>query len=214
MSPNLSPYLRRLRKLGLVERRIPATIPHHERKSTTRSRYHLRDSYLRFYFRFIEPNLEMIEQGLVDLLWQRMGEQFRAFIGATAFEDLCREWTLVQARQGELPLQPELVGSHWARDAQIDVVAINWRERAILLGECKWGDDPVGLPVIRKLVEQSIKVVPGSDWSIFYAFFARTGFTAPAREEAKKHQALLIDLVTLDRDLREDMLRDKFRNEN
>ncbi|HUV91171.1 MAG TPA: DUF234 domain-containing protein [Anaerolineae bacterium] len=29
------------------------------------------------------------------------------------------------------------VGSHWSRQAQADVVAINWRERAILLGECK-----------------------------------------------------------------------------
>ncbi|MBV7340029.1 ATP-binding protein [Chloroflexi bacterium TSY] len=207
---NLSPYLRRLRKLGLVERRIPATIPRPERNSTTRSRYHLCDSYLRFYFRFIEPNLEMIEQGLVDLLWQRMGEQFRAFVGATVFEELCREWTLIQARQGKLPLQPELVGSHWARNAQVDVLAINWRERAILLGECKWGSEAVGFPVIRKLVEQASKVVPGDDWNVSYAFFARAGFTAPAREEAERVGALLVDLATLDRDLRQDMIGDIF----
>jgi hypothetical protein len=29
-------------------------------------RYHLRAPYLRFYFRFIEPNLEMVELGLTD----------------------------------------------------------------------------------------------------------------------------------------------------
>jgi len=141
-SANLSPYLRRLRELGLIERRIPATIPRPERLSTTRSRYHLRDPYLRFYFRFVEPNLEMIEQELNDLLWQRIGEQFRAFIGATVFEELCREWTLIQARQNKLSLQPELVGSHWSREAQIDVVAIN----------C--------VSVIRKLAERASKVVP------------------------------------------------------
>jgi len=63
---------------------------------------------LRFYFRFIKPNLEMIELELTDLLWERIGEQtsvssvepFRAFVGVTAFEDLCREWTLTQARAG------------------------------------------------------------------------------------------------------------------
>lgn len=207
---NLSPYLRRMRKMGFVERRIPATIPQPERDSTTRSRYHLRDPYLRFYFRFIEPNLEMIEQGLVDLLWQRIGEQFRAFVVAIVFEELCREWTLIQARQGKLPFSPELVGSHWARNAQIDVVGINWREHAILLGECKWGSEAVGLPIIRKLIERTSKVVPDDDWNVSYAFFARAGFTTPAHEEAKRVGALLVDLATLDRDLRQDMFGDIF----
>ncbi len=119
---NLSPYLTRLRDLGLVERRVPATIPSDQQRTTTRSRYHLRDPYLRFYFRFIEPNLSLVEQELTDVLWDRISEQFRAFVGATAFEDLCREWVLVQARARQLPLLPELVGSHWSQDAQVDVV--------------------------------------------------------------------------------------------
>jgi len=209
-SANLSPYLRRLRELGLVQRRIPATIPHPERRTTTRSRYHLHDPYLRFYFRFIEPNLEMIEQGSVDLLWQRISEQFRAFVGATVFEELCREWVLIQARLGKLPFLPELVGSHWARNAQIDVVAINWRDQAILLGECKWSGERVGEPVVNKLIEQSRKVIPADDWHVYYVIFARAGFTAPARTAAENHKILLVDLATLDQDLRDDMLRDKF----
>ena len=147
-SSNLAPYLRRLRELGLIERRVPVVIPLDQRRTTTRSRYYLRDPYLRFYFRFIEPNLEMIEMGLTDLLWERIGEQFRAFVGMTAFEELCREWTLTKARAGALPFMPELVGSHWSPDAQIDVVAINWRERAILLGECKWGVKAVGRSIM------------------------------------------------------------------
>jgi hypothetical protein len=58
----------------MVERRVPATIPQDKRRSTTRSRYHLADPYLRFYFRFIEPYLEMIELGRADLLWERIAE--------------------------------------------------------------------------------------------------------------------------------------------
>lgn len=68
-----------------------------------------------------------------------MSEQFRGFVGETAFEELCRSWTLAQARARRLPFAPEIVGSHWARDVQADVVALSWREQAILLGECKWG---------------------------------------------------------------------------
>jgi AAA+ ATPase superfamily predicted ATPase len=201
-SSNLSPYLARLRQLGLIERRIPATIPPDERRTTTRSRYHLRDSYLRFYFRFIEPNLELVELELTDLLWERIGEQFRAFVGQTAFEDLCREWVLIQARAGRLPLTPEIVGSHWAANAQVDVVALNWRDRAILLGECKWGSSLVGRSVVRELMNKAPKVIPGDDWQVRYAFFARAGFTDAARAEAEAKGAILVDLTTLDQGLR------------
>lgn len=67
-----------------------------DRRPTSRSsRYYLADPYLRFYFRFIAPNLGLIEQELTGLLWERIRAQFRAFVGVTAFEELCREWTLV-----------------------------------------------------------------------------------------------------------------------
>jgi len=201
-SPNLAPYLKRLRELGLIERRLPATVPPDQRRTTTRSRYYLRDPYLRFYFRFIEPNLELIELGLTDVLWRRIAEQFRAFVGATAFEELCREWTLVQARAGRLPFPPEIVGSHWATDAQVDVAALNWREKAILLGECKWGAGPVGRPVIRELVDKTPLIVPEADWRVHYVLFARAGFTDAARAEAEATGAQLMDLETLDADLR------------
>jgi len=201
-SPNLAPYLKRLCELGLIKRRVPATVPPDRRRATTRSRYYLRDPYLRFYFRFIEPNLELIELGLTDVLWQRIGEQLRAFVGLTTFEDLCREWTLVQAHAGQLPFSPEIVGSHWSKDAQVDVVALNWREKAILLGECKWGVDAVGRSVIRELVEKSPQVVPEDDWQVHYVFFARAGFTDAARSEAEAVGAQLVDLETLDVDLR------------
>jgi len=93
-SSYLSPYLKQLRALHLIERRLPATLPPEQRQASRSSRYHLADPYLRFYFRFIQPNLGLVEQELTDLLWQRIAEQFRAFVGLTAFEELCREWTL------------------------------------------------------------------------------------------------------------------------
>ncbi len=202
-SSYLSPYLKQLEKLRLIERRLPATIPPERRQTSRTSRYHLADPYLRFYFRFIAPNLNLVEQELTGVLWERIGEQFRAFVGMTAFEELCREWTLVQARAGKLAFPPEIVGSHWAKDAQVDVVAVNWREKAILLGECKWGIDVVRRSVVRELLEKAPKVIPGSDWQVHYAFFARAGFTDAARSEGEAVGAQLVDLTTLDRDLRQ-----------
>ena len=44
-------------------------------------------------------------------------------------------------------------------------------------------------------------MVPGEDWRVHYAFFARSGFTEPAQAEAKRLGALLVDLARLDSDL-------------
>jgi AAA+ ATPase superfamily predicted ATPase len=198
-------YLQQLRALHLVERRVPATVPRDQR--TTLGRYHLGDHYLRFYFRFVAPNLDLLELGLFDELWANVKEQLRAFVGQYAFEELCREWVLAQARARRLPFSPQQAGSHWARSVQVDVVALNWREKSILLGECKWGVGAVGRSVVRGLVEKTPKVLRalpdgGAGWTVHYAFFARAGFTDAAQAEAQGHGALLVDLATLDRDLR------------
>lgn len=192
----VSPYLRQLESIHLLERRLPATVPPEKRARSRRAKYYLSDPYLRFYFRFIATHLNLIEQELTDLLWQRIREQFRAFVGLTAFEDLCREHTLIRARTGGLPFAAERVGSHWAKDAQVDVVAINWQDKAILLGECKWGVEPVGAGVLRKLQEKAGRVVPGDGWKVHYAAFARSGFSDSARRAA---QSIGVELIGLER---------------
>ncbi len=154
---------------------------------------------MRFYYRFIHPNQHLLAQDLHNWLWQLISEQLRAFIGTYAFEELCREWTLTKARAGELPFIPEYVGSHWSPKAQIDVVAINWRLKTILLGEAKWTSDPVRRSIVRGLVEKADLVVPddGQGWQVHYAFFSRSGFTEAAVAEAQNHQAILVDLEQL-----------------
>ena len=59
-----------------------------------------------------------------------------------------------QAHAHNLPFAPESVGSHWSRRVQVDVVAVNHQSREILLGECKWGEEPVSRQIVRELIEQ------------------------------------------------------------
>jgi len=79
----------------------------------------------------------------------------RAFVGRTAFEEISRQWVTLQANKGQLPFEPEVVGNHWSASARVNVVAIHWHEKQILLGECKWGPDRVDRQVVRELIEQS-----------------------------------------------------------
>jgi AAA+ ATPase superfamily predicted ATPase len=197
-----STYLARLQDLHLVYRDTPATIP--ENKQTTQGRYDLCDAYLRFYFRFIAPHERLLEQGLIPRLWEMIQDQMRAFVGGTAFEELCRQWVLQQAIHGALPFMPDRIGSYWAKDAQVDVVAIRWDQKQILLGEAKWGTERVGRKVLMDLLAKAPKVVPdgGEGWTVHYVLFARTGFTDAVQVEAERLQVVLVDLARLDRDLK------------
>ena len=98
---------------------------------------------------------------------------------------------------------PERVGSHWSAKAQIDVVAINWRLKNILLGEAKWTRARVRRSTVRELIDKTKDVVPdsGEGWKIHYVFFARSGFTEAAEAEAREYGAFLVNLETLGRDL-------------
>ena len=205
---HLSAYLSRLRELRLVERRLPVTIPPDLRRRSRSGRYHLLDPYFRFYFRFLAPHQDDLAYRPEQVL-PRIREGLRAFVGMTAFEELSRQWVAEQGRVGALPFEVREVGSHWSRKVQVDVVAVNWTDHEILLGECKWGTDVVGRRVIRDLVEiktpQVLKELPGegAGWQVHPAFFARGGFSDAARAEAGSVGAQLVDLERLDADLRD-----------
>ena len=204
---HLSAYLARLQELRLVERRLPVTVPPARRRRARTGHYHLCDPYFRFYFRFIAPNQDELAYH-PELVLPRIREGLRAFVGMTAFEELSRQWVTGQGRAGKLPLAIQEVGSHWSRAVQVDVVAVNWAERAILLGECKWGTDAVDRTVVRELLEAKtakvLKDLPeeGAGWRVHHAFFARAGFTEAAQAEARSAGAQLVDLATLDAGLR------------
>jgi hypothetical protein len=186
----------------LVDRRLPVTQPKAERSRSRSGRYHLSDPYFRFYFQFLEPFLSSSPFD-TDQVIEAIRRNLRAFVGATAFEDLARHWVWGQGKAGLLPFTPDAVGSHWSSRVQVDVVAINWKTHHILLGECKWGADPVDRQVIRELILQktplTLNSLPenGKGWQVSYAVLARAGFTEAARREASG--VFLVDLAELDR---------------
>ncbi len=205
---NLTTYLAQLQELRLVERRLPATVPPALRQRSKQGRYHLTDPFHRFYFRFLQPNqaeisyqpdrvLPLIQQGL------------RAFVGQTAWEELARQWVWRRGMERALPFAPEVIGSHWSRTVQADVVAINWKTRAIFIGECKWGDAAVDRQTVRDLIERMVPLTVadlpdhGAGWQVYPALFARVGATPAARKTLEAAGGILIDLQMLFEDLAE-----------
>ena len=100
--------------------------------------------------------------------------ELRGFV-AIGFEKLCQRW-----------------------------VAIDWERHQILLGECKWGGQPVDRQVVRELIEEKGPIVrselpdKGAGWTLHYAVFTRAGFTDAASAEINARGGLAIDLQQLE----------------
>jgi uncharacterized protein len=197
----VSAYLHTLVKLGLVRREVPATERQPER--SRKSRYEVADPYLRFYYRFLEPQLAHITRGAYSAVWQTIERHWRAFVGTHTFEELCREWVYVTAETGRLSFLPQRVGSHWRATEQIDVVAVNWDEGVVLYGECKWKrDNPLNEAEVKKLFKRTEQIGlttrGGNLLQRQHVFFSRSGFSDPARALAQAEGAILVDLAYLD----------------
>jgi uncharacterized protein len=203
---HLPMYLRTLQDMRYVERRLPVTIPPAKQHGSRQGRYHLSDPFFRFYFRFVHPHRDIISYAPERIL-PTLQSGLRAFVGQTAWEELARQWVREQGYAGGLPFAPEAVGSHWSRKVQTDVVAISWVERAILIGECKWGDAAVDRQTVRDLLERTAPLTladlpnGGVGWQVYPALFARAGATPAARAALEAVGGMLVDLAGVFGDL-------------
>ena len=90
---------------------------------------------------------------------------------------------------------------------QVDVVAINWQSREILLGECKWGQKKIGKTIVDDLVNRKREKVvldltdSGEQWRFHFALFAQAPLTSGASQLVKENGVTVVDLVKLHRDL-------------
>ncbi len=194
--------------LRLVERRIRASVPIRDHGKARYARYYLADPFLRFYYYMVEPNRTFLAQKNYAMAQRNIEAQMRAFVAVT-FEGLCREWVLAMGRAGRLAFAPEYVGSDWrGGELQIDVMAVNWRERQILAGEAKWGEARVEHKIYVKLKEraqQALAYMRNDDddrpWTVHLALFARRGFTPAATAAANADGALLLTFEQIAADL-------------
>lgn len=207
---HVAKYLSVLESAGFIERRIPVTAAPNSRKS----RYHICDPYLRFYYRFLAQRQSQLALGIQEPALAEIRRHLLDFIGTHTWEELGREWVLRAGAAGVLPYLPDKVGSYWDKHAQIDVVGLNRMQKTIILGECKWSPKPMGVEVFKTLAKKTDNVVPKQGrWSIYYVGLARGDWSDAAKmwcsAEASKLSgnnwkatgALAVDLNQVDEQL-------------
>jgi uncharacterized protein len=193
-----SRYLQTLRDLHVLERRVPTTERNPER--TRRGRYYLQDPYLRFWFRFVLPNLSALESGTPDQVHHSRIAPWLDQHLARSFEEVCLQHLRTLATQGALPATYDRIGGWWRGREEVDLIAVS-DDGALLMGECKWSRKPVGVDVLEGLEAKIPKVAADmkrAPRSVRLALFSRAGFTQAARLRADAEGVLLFGLTDLE----------------
>ncbi len=192
---SISPYLKSLSEMRLLERRVPSTLRNPER--TRRGLYRLRDPFLRFWFRFVLAHRSALEAGDAPLVWRRKIEPQLGQHVALVFEEICREHLLDRNRQGRLPAVYDRIGGWWRGDQEVDLVAVA-DDGPLLLAECKWSARPVGSNILAELVAKSAAVAADLErppTRVDYALFSRSGFAPDLEGQAAERGVLLVSLA-------------------
>jgi len=169
-------YLSQLEALGYVRKRYPLT----GRRPTRRSvRYELSDPLLRFWFRFVFPNLSALSAlGAKATFQNRLQPELPAYYGCR-FEELCREvLPMLYAEEGVSAAFQ--VGQYWSNEVQIDVVG-HREDNVTDLGECKWGK--ISPKVVAKALAAKVGKYPNPrNATIARRVFTRDRVRRPPRD--------------------------------
>ena len=183
-STSLTKYLKTLIDLDILEREVPATEDSPEKSK--RGLYKIKDNYLRFWFAFVYPNMSFIESGhgriVMDKIRKGLVRNHIAFV----YEDVCAERMWEMNAQSAWPFYFSKLGRYWDSKEEIDIAAIDPDGKNLILGECKYWQEPVGVSVLREL-EAKAKTV---SWEkekrkTWFVLFSVNGFTEELRAEAE-----------------------------
>lgn len=153
LGTSMGEYLRRLsEEYGFIARRSPVLT--HDARLT---RWELSDMYLRFYYRYIQPNQGFVESGRTDLLLRTVRSDLESYEGRV-LEDLVmrmvsEEWTYTE------------VGGYWNRkgDVEIDAVVLDDLERRATFIEVKRNPEKLDMGALASKVETVRAHVKGYD---------------------------------------------------
>lgn len=188
---SLSRYLQNLTKLAVVEQEHPVTDP------GGRGLYRITDDFLRFWFRYVAPNRNTLEQGRTRPVREAISETLSTHTSRT-FETVCQQAVSTES----FPVSCARVGRWWYDEQEIDVVGVDPETTTLLVGECKWTTEPVGMGLLTDLESTATDVRwQDGERTVTYTLFSRQGFQTQLREQAAQRDDLhlysLADLETL-----------------
>jgi hypothetical protein len=112
---------------------------------------------------------------------------------ACVYEDVCKERMWALNAENTWPFHFSKIGRYWDSKTEIDIAALDPEGKNLILGECKYWKDPVGIRVFQDLVEKEQSVSWERDRrKVWYVLFSASGFTDELRPVADERGDLLL----------------------
>jgi hypothetical protein len=188
---SLTKYLKTLIDLDILEREVPVTEEKPEKSK--RGLYRIKDNYLRFWFAFVYPNMSFIESGNSRIVLDKIRKGLVTSHTAFVYEDVCREKMWDLNAEDAWPFHFSRLGRTWDGDTEIDIAALDPEGGNLILGECKYWQEPVGLNILHDLEKKAESV----SWEkqrrkVWYVLFSAGGFTEELTQLAARRPDLLL----------------------
>lgn len=188
----LTRYLKTLMDLDILQREVPATEENPEKSK--RGLYKIKDNFILFWFRFVYPNLSYIESGNEELAMRKIRQNLVDGHVSYVYEDVCREEMWQMNMKGAWPFHFSSLGRWWDNsNNEIDVAALDPDGNNLILGECKYWKDQVGINILDALENKASLV----DWrrqnrKVWYVLFSINGFTDDLVRLAESREDVLL----------------------
>lgn len=173
---NLTKYLKTLIDLDILEREVPVTEDNPEKSK--RGLYRIKDNYIKFWFAFVYPNMSFLESGNSEIVMSKIRNGLVSNQIAFVYEDICREKMWQLNAEGVWDFHFSKIGRYWDNKVEIDIAALDPDGKNLILGECKYWIEPVGINILKELEKKS-EFVPweAGRRKTHYVLFSINGFT-------------------------------------
>lgn len=154
VSGGLAHYLNSLIELGIIEKKTPVL-----NRKTKRPIYVIKDTMFLFWYKFVQTNLNMINIGLGEILYESIEKNLNDYMG-TVFEKISIEYFEERLKKLKFSFIPTDYGNWWGTDkelkkeSEIDMLAYD-NENEFLFVEAKWNNSKVKQDVLDNLINKS-----------------------------------------------------------
>lgn len=159
--------------------------------------YYIEDLVLRFYYQFLLKNIEKIEAGYGDILYERLKKEIHSFI-SYSFEDVAISYMEGLSSQGKLggiyyPIQ-NLIIEKFELNRSIEIDGIAKDEDSLLVIECKFTNEKRTLNDYKRMIENTSIKMFSKIKKIEYYIISKSGFDDSLLSLKDEH----LHLISLD----------------
>lgn len=173
---SLTKYLGTLIDLDILEREVPVTEDNPEKSK--KGLYKIKDNYIRFWFAFVYPNISFIEAGNSSIVLEKIKNNFIDNYVSYVYEDVCMEKMWQLNADKVWPFYFSKVGRYWNSKTEIDICALDPEGKNMIVGECKYWKDKMGVNVLKALENKAVDI----DWNknnrkVWYVLCSANGYS-------------------------------------